>query len=222
MDTDTPTLNQTAAALRAMQRGGGPVTRVAFQPLGSFVAAAGYRRGYTPDALTLTGLCVAMLGALAAASALWRPEMLVLALALWLAAYVFDCADGQLARFTKTSSTRGARLDVSSDLLSHVAASCVLGVVGLAMGANALAVMGVVSTRMIATTLSLMNMEQGVASKGGWPLAPIRIFVDHPMQISLIVIALILGATATNVVFAVLALLAVLQVLRVLVGSMNR
>src|SRR5690606_10281891 len=38
------------------------------------------------------------------------------ALVLWKVAYMLDCADGQLARVTKTGSDAGARVDILCDV----------------------------------------------------------------------------------------------------------
>lgn len=107
----------------AANRGGGMMTMLD-QRGGAVFAFLAWRFGLRPTHLTLLNL---VLGLAASAGVIayipaardgapWWPVALA-ALVLWKAAYMLDCADGQLARVTKTGSEAGARVDILSDIV---------------------------------------------------------------------------------------------------------
>jgi phosphatidylglycerophosphate synthase len=120
----------------AANRGGGLATLLD-QRGGAIVAYAAWRAGLKPTHLTLLNLVVglaASAGAIAYIPAArdgapWWPVALG-ALVLWHAAYMLDCADGQLARVTGTGSDAGARVDILCDVA--IQASVVAVVVAVA------------------------------------------------------------------------------------------
>lgn len=71
-----------------------------------------------PTHLTLVGLAVGLCSAVALGSAFSSGSVVVQVLAVvgWQVAYIFDCADGQLARLTHRSSPAGGELDVFVDV----------------------------------------------------------------------------------------------------------
>ncbi len=90
---------------------------------GAAFASLAWRLGLKPTHLTLLNL---VLGLAASAGVIayipaardgapWWPVALA-ALVLWKIAYMLDCADGQLARVTKTGSEAGARVDILCDV----------------------------------------------------------------------------------------------------------
>ncbi|WP_277605228.1 CDP-alcohol phosphatidyltransferase family protein [Glycomyces sp. L485] len=90
---------------------------------GALFAYLAWRTGLKPTHLTLLNL---LLGLLASAGVIayipaaqdgapWWP-VAITALVIWHVAYMLDCADGQLARVTKTGSDAGARVDILSDV----------------------------------------------------------------------------------------------------------
>jgi phosphatidylglycerophosphate synthase len=117
------------ADFRARHRGGGLFTETVNQYLGSYLAAAAYRRGLSPTALTLANLVIGLATSLAVVAlagpvAGGRVPALAVGLAalvLWQLAYSLDCADGQLARVSGRSSAAGARVDVLCDVAIQVA-----------------------------------------------------------------------------------------------------
>ena len=68
------------------------------------------RLGLTPNALTLIGFAIAVVGALLAATELWLAAALVVAFGA-----IFDLFDGALARATNRTSRLGAFLDSTFD-----------------------------------------------------------------------------------------------------------
>lgn len=91
------------------------------QPMGRGVAALAWCLGMTPNAVTLSGLGLSLLGCLA----FMQPHLggVILAAALWQLAFGFDCADGQLARASGRSSRFGAWLDIACDHVRQTALS---------------------------------------------------------------------------------------------------
>src|SRR5436305_2089535 len=90
---------------------GGPwPTWYVCQPAGGVIAFAGSRLRLTPNVITRLALTLGLAGSAALAT-----SHFVLAGSLLLIAFIFDCADGQLARATGQTSPRGAWLDVMSD-----------------------------------------------------------------------------------------------------------
>ncbi len=115
---DRPSL--AAFISRRYARGGPLVTWFVCQPAGGVVAHASNRAGLRPTALTAASLVLGVGGCAAFASAAASSTFALAGLLLVLS-YVFDCADGQLARATQTSTARGAWLDILADATIVVA-----------------------------------------------------------------------------------------------------
>lgn len=107
----------------AAHRGGGLATLYVAQRGGAVFAYAAWKMGLKPTHLTLTNLLIGLatsagvIAYLPAArdGAPWWPVALA-ALLLWQISYMLDCADGQLARVTRTGSEAGARVDILCDI----------------------------------------------------------------------------------------------------------
>lgn len=117
-------------------RGGFAWTRVVSQRIGAVAAVVAVRRGISPSAVTIASL---LTGLATSAAALWLAgEVRWLAGAVafvgWQLAYGLDCADGQVARATGTSSTAGARLDVTADFATKLGIVVALAPSALAAG----------------------------------------------------------------------------------------
>jgi phosphatidylglycerophosphate synthase len=124
---------------------GGPLlTRSVMQPAGGSIAFAALRLRLTPNLLTVAGLLIGLAGSAGLAGARSSSEAAAAA-AVLVVSYLFDCADGQLARAQHTSSTLGATLDVVCDgvlvvatalaVLPHVSGTIgQLAVAALALG----------------------------------------------------------------------------------------
>jgi CDP-diacylglycerol---glycerol-3-phosphate 3-phosphatidyltransferase len=105
-----------------------PDQRAAIRNLADPLAAAMARAGLTPNALTLIGFAVAVLGAVLLALGLWLLGGVVATVAA-----AFDMLDGAVARLTGTTSRLGAFLDSTFDRWAE-------GVVYLGIVAGAMSV----------------------------------------------------------------------------------
>src|SRR4051794_18702555 len=121
------------------------------QPAGGVVAFFASRIGLTPN--VVTGLALAL--GLAGTAALATSHFLLAGSAL-VTAFIFDCADGQLARSTGRTSPRGAWLDVMADatLVVAVTVSVQAQTMGSALGAFGAFVLG--AGRVAALTTSTL------------------------------------------------------------------
>ncbi|GAB2846933.1 hypothetical protein GCM10022221_52790 [Actinocorallia aurea] len=135
-----------------------------------FIARWAARRGLTPNAVT----CISM--GTAAIAALWFADGsrlgLVLGAILLYFAFVFDCVDGQVARYTRQYSTLGAWLDATFDRGKEY-----LAYAGLAVGYGATHggdVWGLACAVIILQTCRHMVDFSFAVHKGSVPPAPIR------------------------------------------------
>lgn len=118
-----------SSAFRAVARAdAGLFTHRVDYPVAAPLAAAAYRAGVRPTALTLANLVLGVGASVAViVAAPWLDRTVVhvgVGVAVWLVwqlAYCLDCADGQLARVAGTSSPAGGRLDVLCDIAVQVA-----------------------------------------------------------------------------------------------------
>ncbi|MDX6745102.1 CDP-alcohol phosphatidyltransferase family protein [Actinocorallia sp. A-T 12471] len=135
-----------------------------------YIARWAAKRGLTPNAVT----CISM--GTAAIAALWFAEGtrlgLVLGAVLLYFAFVFDCVDGQVARYTRQYSTLGAWLDATFDRGKEY-----LAYAGLAVGYGATHsgdVWGLACAVIILQTCRHMVDFSFAVHKGSIPPAPIR------------------------------------------------
>ncbi|MFG3338792.1 CDP-alcohol phosphatidyltransferase family protein [Glycomyces sp. NPDC048151] len=120
----------------AAHRGGGLATLLDQRGAAHFAYAA-WRMGLKPTHISFVnlflglGTSAAVIAYIPAAKdgAPWWP-VAIAALVLWQVAYMLDCADGQLARVTRTGSDAGARVDILCDIA--IQASVVAVVVAVA------------------------------------------------------------------------------------------
>jgi phosphatidylglycerophosphate synthase len=126
-ESDRPTVPATVAecyfAARQARGGGFLFSRTVSDKLGTFVAAIGIRLGAHPTHLTLVNLVLGVGGSVAVL--VGRSEgriapLLVVGVVLWQVAYIFDCADGQVARATGKTSAYGASVDVFVDVAVQI------------------------------------------------------------------------------------------------------
>ena len=113
----------------AVKANDSPFTTYLISPWSKHLARFAARRGWTPNALTVASLSVGV--AAASSFAVGTRASLIAGAALLQLSFVLDCVDGQLARYTRTSSTLGAWLDAVFDRLKEY---LVYG--GLAVGAT--------------------------------------------------------------------------------------
>jgi hypothetical protein len=104
---------------RATKADDGTVATALSRPLSRLLTPLALRRGLTPDQVTLASFVVG-LGA-AACFATGDGVALVVGAVLLQVSLVVDCVDGDVARYTRSFSARGAWLDASTDRLKEFA-----------------------------------------------------------------------------------------------------
>jgi phosphatidylglycerophosphate synthase len=123
------TLAQCYGAAKKARGGGFLYSRTISDWLGTALAAVAMRLGAHPTQLTLANLVLGVGGSAAVVAGSHRMLLLVIGAVLWQLAYVFDCADGQLARATGKTSAFGAAVDVLVDVAVQI--SVVVAVAGV-------------------------------------------------------------------------------------------
>ena len=124
----TETLAQTIGRLRSHQKpnqGAPAYSRFVNRPLGRVIAAAGYRVGLTPNAVTAMSGTFSLVAILVLATTGPSVSLGIVVASLLALGYAFDSADGQLARLLGGASAPGEWLDHVVDCakinLLHVA-----------------------------------------------------------------------------------------------------
>lgn len=118
-----PTLAECYLAARQARGGGFLYTQLVSDRLGTAVAAIGMRLGAHPTYLTLANLVLGIGGSAAIMASRYPHRttyLLAVGVVLWQVAYIFDCADGQLARATGKTSAYGASVDVFVDVAVQI------------------------------------------------------------------------------------------------------
>ena len=118
------TVAECYVAARQARGGGFLYSQAVSDKLGTAVAAIGMRVGAHPTYLTLANLTLGIGGsaAIITGRSLGRSvPLLVVGVVLWQVAYIFDCADGQLARATGKTSPHGASVDIYADVAVQIA-----------------------------------------------------------------------------------------------------
>jgi len=118
-----PTVAECYSAARQARSGGFLYSQTVSDRLGTAVAAIGMRLGAHPTYLTLVNLVLGIGGSVAVMAGR-SPDrtapLLVVGVILWQVAYIFDCADGQVARATGKTSAYGASVDVFVDVAVQI------------------------------------------------------------------------------------------------------
>jgi len=121
--TIPPTMAKCYSAARRARGGGFLYTRTVSDRLGTVVAAIGIRLGAHPTYLTIVNLILGIGGSVAIVAGR-SPDrtapLLVVGVVLWQAAYIFDCADGQVARATGKTSAYGGSVDLFVDVAVQI------------------------------------------------------------------------------------------------------
>lgn len=128
------------ADFHRVNRGGGLFSESVSQWLGAVFALVAQRLGLRPTALTLANLVLGLAASVTvvaladevAAGTVPAWAVGLAALVGWQVAYSLDCADGQLARVTKTGSPAGARVDVLADVATQIALVAALSATAVA------------------------------------------------------------------------------------------
>jgi phosphatidylglycerophosphate synthase len=125
-----PTVAQCYVAARQARGGGFLYTQTVSDRLGTAVAAVGMRLGAHPTYLTLVNLVLGIGGSVAIIAGR-SPGLIaplpIAGVVLWQMAYIFDCADGQLARATGKTSAYGASVDTFVDVAVQISVVAAVG-----------------------------------------------------------------------------------------------
>ncbi|HEX2315596.1 MAG TPA: CDP-alcohol phosphatidyltransferase family protein, partial [Thermomonospora sp.] len=116
----------------AVKSADGFFTTFAVSTYSRYIAKAAARMRLTPNMITSLSMAIAV--ATAFAFAMGTRTGMVVGAVLYYFAFVFDCVDGQLARYTRRFSTFGAWLDATFDRAKEYAVFA-----GLAVGSTAAA-----------------------------------------------------------------------------------
>lgn len=186
----------------AAHRGGGLATLLD-QRGGAVFAYAAWKAGLKPTHLTLLNL---VLGLAASAGVIayipaaqdgapWWPVALA-ALVLWQVAYMLDCADGQLARVTRTGSEAGARVDILSDIAIQASVVSVVVAVTRAYTPEIPAWCGAAfaalwMTNLVTSAMAKENDGVSLVKSGSIVVRLIKLVRDYGFIITVIALALL-------------------------------
>ena len=118
-----PTVAECYSAARQAWSSGSWYSRTVSNRLGTAVAAIAMRLGTHPTYLTLVNLVLGIGGSVAVMAGRSQDRitpLLVVGVVLWQVAYIFDCADGQVARATGKTSAYGESVDVFVDVAVQI------------------------------------------------------------------------------------------------------
>lgn len=148
-----------------------PYTRWVNRPLGLWIARGAARIGVSPTAVSILGflLTISGLGLLVAGPSVTRG---ISAAALMILGYVLDSADGQLARMTGMSSSRGEWLDHVLDAvrlpLTHVVIA-----IGLSQVSPVLALIAVLGSVVVSSDFFSQNVGTLIRERAGSAATPL-------------------------------------------------
>lgn len=193
-----------AARFRAQARpDAGLFTRCVNYPVAASWCVVAYRLRLRPTTLTLANLLLGGAGSalvIAAAPTIAAGRaasagFAVLAWVLWQAAYCCDCADGQLARVTATSSPAGARLDVLCDIAVQIMLVTATAVAAAASrpGLPVWLPVAFASTWMVNLVTSVMarhGTNTSLLSSTRWPVQAVKLTRDYGFVLTVIAGAL--------------------------------
>lgn len=186
----------------AANRGGGMMTMLD-QRGGAVFASLAWRLGLKPTHLTLLNLLLGLAASagviayipLARDGAPWWPAALA-ALVLWKAAYMLDCADGQLARVTGTGSEAGARVDILCDVAIQASVVAVVAAVVDAYTPSVPAWCGAAfaalwMTNLVTSVMAKEDSDVSLVKSTGLAVRLIKLVRDYGFVIVVIALALL-------------------------------
>ncbi|PRX08660.1 CDP-alcohol phosphatidyltransferase-like enzyme [Actinoplanes italicus] len=177
---------------RAARPDAGLFTRRVNYPIAAHLGVLAHRLGLRPFALTLVNLVLGVAGSALVVAA--TPAAAAMAWLSWQAAYLADCADGQLARVTGVASEAGGRLDVLVDVAVQI--GLVISVVILAGGAPAWLVALFAASWMISMVTSVLARDGANLSllpSRAWPVQAVKMVRDHGFKVTVIAVAAAAG-----------------------------
>lgn len=148
------------------------------------------RLGFSPNALTLVGFGIAVVGAALAAAQLWLIAGLVVAFGA-----IFDLFDGALARATNKTSSFGAFLDSSFDRLGE---AVVYGGIAIGLGDGLLNLVPALAAMTGAFMVSYVRARaEGLGFSPGTGMASVG-FAPREVRMTILVIGLIGAGAVPN------------------------
>ncbi|GAB3228608.1 hypothetical protein GCM10027447_20960 [Glycomyces halotolerans] len=200
--TDQSAPRPRPADFHAALRGGGLLT-MQNQRIAAHFAYLASRLGLKPTHLTLTNLALGLLASagviayipLARDGAPWWPVALA-ALIAWQIAYTLDCADGQLARVTRTGSEAGARTDILSDVAIQTSVVAVVVAVthaytpGIPAWAGA-AFAALWMTNLVTSVMAKEDSSMSLVTADNLAVRLIKLVRDYSFAITVIALALL-------------------------------
>ncbi|MBO3736712.1 CDP-alcohol phosphatidyltransferase family protein [Actinoplanes flavus] len=189
-----------AARFRAQARSdAGLFTRWVNYPVAAQWCVFAYRMRLRPTTLTLANLLLGSAGSvlvIAAAPTIAAGQApgvaaAVLAWLMWQAAYCCDCADGQLARVTATSTPAGARLDVLCDigvqimLVTATAVAAAAGRPGLPVWLP-VAFAGTWMVNLVTSVMARQGSNTSLLVSAGWPVQAVKLTRDYGFVLTVI------------------------------------
>ncbi len=211
MTVATPTRARPSAAdFNAAQRPAGLFTALISQRVGSYLALGAERSGLSPAALTTGNLVLGLAASVAVILTAGPvadgriPAWLigVLAFLAWQLAYSLDCADGQLARVTGTSSPAGARFDVLADVALQISLVAAVGTAAVAQRSSTPVwlVAAFAASWMVNMVTSVMAKEgtnASLVSSSSLPVRLVKLIRDYGAMVTLIGLVLALWPAGT-------------------------
>jgi phosphatidylglycerophosphate synthase len=189
-----------AARFRAQARSdAGLFTRLVNYPVAARWCVFAYRMRLRPTAFTLANLLLGGAGSvlvIAAAPTIAERQAsgvaaAVLAWLMWQAAYCCDCADGQLARVTGTSTAAGARLDVLCDiavqimLVTATAVAAAAGQPGMPVWLP-VAFAGTWMVNLVTSVMARHGTNTSLLVSVGWPVQVVKLTRDYGFVLTVI------------------------------------
>lgn len=190
-------------------------TEATSQWAGAAVAAAAYRLRLVPTVLTLVNFVLGV-GTSAVVIILAEPVaggtvpawlLGLVALVGWQVAYVFDCADGQLARATGQTSPAGARVDILCDVAIQSALVTALATVAVTQAPRTPVWLVTLFAATWMTNLVTSALQSGPAAASMVPSRslPVRLakLIRDPGAVFLLAALFLLLAPAATVWFVI-------------------
>ncbi|GAA4971395.1 CDP-alcohol phosphatidyltransferase family protein [Actinoplanes utahensis] len=190
------TIHPSAADFRRHARqDAGLFTHAVNYPVAAHLGLLSYRLGLRPTTLTLINLLLGIAGSVLVVT-LSRGGTAAVPVAvgawlLWQAAYLADCADGQLARVTGTASPAGGRLDVLADVAVQIGLVAAVATVA-GQGTPVWLVAAFAAGWMISMVTSVMAREGANLSllpSGSLPIRLVKMVRDHGFKVTAIAVA---------------------------------
>jgi phosphatidylglycerophosphate synthase len=203
--TGTPAGQAPAAGqFRAQARADAAMfTRRVNYPVAAWLCVLAYRVRLRPTVLTLANLVLGCAGSVlvivaASAVAAERLPAAVIGVTAWLVwqlAYCCDCADGQLARVTGTSTAAGGRLDVLCDIAVQIVLVTATAVIAGAARPGLpvwlpVAFAGTWMVNLVTSVMARHGTNTSLRTSTAWPVQAVKLIRDYGFTLTLIALVI--------------------------------